>query len=526
MKIVLTAPATEMSEYNGNPAIAFASAFPKPFFLPRGFLLKNLYKPVDNYDELEVKFAPLGLRRIESSLIESGLFREDDVVIAHPDNIEDVVSEDTKVVGVGVKDPLGLGYVSLTYSTLVGFGEPINRYEFMYLISKLSKLKKRYKFKVVLGGPGVWQVYMYGNPEVMGIDVVVDGEGEEVAPRVFYKLAVGEDVGLLVKGVPVPGEMIPCIRGATVYGAIELTRGCGRGCAFCSPTMQMKRDIPLEKILKDAEVNLVKGQNKLLLVTEDVFLYGSRTPWEPNPYVLKKLIDSIAELKSKGLEHVQITHLNLATALHRKDVLEYMSMKLYEFAWLKLGKKLILTTEVGVETGSPRLVRKYMRGKTLPYKPWEWPDVVLNSLITLEEYGWVPLATIIVGLPEEKLEDAYETLKLVESIDEQGLKTFLVPLLFVPLGNCSLRNQAFRTFNELSEVQVEVFAKCWKHNIRYWGADYFSCYSDLRKKLFKLLTYFYGFTIAKRYWWREKVYEEVYRDLIECFNKVYRLSIN
>lgn len=524
MKIVLTAPATEMSEYNGNPAIAFASAFPKPFFLSRGFLIKNLYKPVDNYDGFEVKLAPLGLRRIESSLIESGLFREDDVVIVHPDNIEDVVNEDTKVVGVGVKDPLGLGYVSLTYSALVGFGEPINRYEFKYLISKLNKLKKRYRFRVVFGGPGVWQVYMYSNPEAMGIDVVVDGEGEYVAPQVFYRLAVGEDVSLLVKGVPVPGEMIPCIRGATVYGAIELTRGCGRGCAFCSPTMQMRRDIPLEKILRDAEVNLVKGQNKLLLVTEDVFLYGSRTPWEPNPYALKKLIDSIAELKSKDLKHVQITHLNLAAALHRRDFLKYMSMKLYEFAWLKLGRKLVLTTEVGIETGSPRLVEKYVRGKVLPYKPWEWPGVVLNSLINLEECGWIPLATIIVGLPGEEIEDSYQTLKLVESIDEQGLKTFLVPLLFVPLGNCLLRNQAFKTFNELSEVQVEVFAKCWKHNVRYWGVDYFAGYSDLQKRFLKLLTYFYGFTIAKRYWWREKVYKEVYRDLVECINKVHHLE--
>lgn len=41
LKVVLTAPATEMSEYNGNPATAFASGFSKPFFIPRLCLVAN-----------------------------------------------------------------------------------------------------------------------------------------------------------------------------------------------------------------------------------------------------------------------------------------------------------------------------------------------------------------------------------------------------------------------------------------------------------------------------------------------------
>lgn len=90
---------------------------------------------------------------------------------------------------------------------------------------------------------------------------------------------------------------------------------------------------------------------------------------------------------------------------------------------------------------------------------------MLNSLINLEEYNWVLLTTIIVGLPSEDIEDAYQTLKLVESIDEHGLRIFLVPLLFVPLGNCALSDQAFRTFNKLSDIQIEIFAKSWKHNM-------------------------------------------------------------
>ena len=519
LKIVLTAPATEMSEYNKNPAIAFVSAFSKPFFVPREFLLENMYRPVERDQDFRAKFAPLGLRRIEASLIQSGIFREDEVAVVHPDDLEEVIREDTKVVGIGAKDPLGLGYVSLTYSVLLGLGEPMNKFEFFKLVKILKKLRKKYRFRVVLGGPGAWQIYMYGDPRSLGIDVLVDGEGEVVAPSIFYRLSVGEDVENYVKGLATPVEKIPCIKGASIYGAVELTRGCGRGCAFCSPTMQLKRDIAIEKILKDAEVNLANGQDHLLLVTEDIFLYGTKTPWEPNPSTLIKLVDSLTELKRRGLKYIQITHLNLAAALYRKDVLEYISFKLYEFSWLKLRGRYVLTTEVGIETGSPKLLEKYMRGKVLPYKPDEWPKVVLNSLINLEEYNWVPLATIIVGLPSEDIEDAYQTLKLVESIDEHGLRTFLVPLLFVPLGNCALRDQAFRTFNELSDIQIEIFAKSWKHNMKYWSVDHFKSYKYLHRVLLRILMHLYGATVAKRYRWRKKVYDEIRNEILECLSK-------
>jgi len=153
LKIVLTAPATEMSEYNKNPAIAFVSTFSKPFFVPREFLLKNMYRPVERDQDFRVKFAPLGLRRIEASLIQSSIFREDEVAVVHPDDLEEVIRENTKVVGIGAKDPLGLGYVSLTYSVLLGLGEPMNKFEFFKLVKILKKLRKKYRFKVVLGGP-------------------------------------------------------------------------------------------------------------------------------------------------------------------------------------------------------------------------------------------------------------------------------------------------------------------------------------------------------------------------------------
>ncbi len=513
MKILLTAPATEMSEYNGNPAIAFGAGFSKPWFIPRLYLIRSFYKPVPRDTGYCVKYAPLGLRRIEASLIDSGLVSKDDVCIVHPDYLEDVIGSDTRVVGISTKDPLGLGYVSTTYSLMLGLGNPITNYEFNNLMKKLKKLKKKYKFHVVLGGAGAWQVYRFGLQEHYGIDVIVDGEGEEVAPQVFSKLLTGETLGGVVKGTTPDPSMIPCIKGATIYGAVEITRGCGRGCKFCTPTMAKLRTFPLDKVLRDIEVNLDNGQERIMLVTEDLFLYGARIPWEPNVDAVKKLFEKVLALKSRGLEYLQVTHLNLAVAYYRRELTKWVAERLLQHTWYKLHGKPVATVEVGIETGSPRLIEKHMVGKPKPYKPADWPDIVVKSLSFMEEYDWVSLGTIIVGLPGEEVDDAIATLELIDSIEAHGLRTFLVPLLFIPLEHSILKNKPTKTFDELSNVQLEVFTRCWIHNLRVWGRGFFKNYSMLGKALFKLIAPLYMHTIARKYNWRKHVVQEIYREI-------------
>ncbi len=88
----------------------------------------------------------------------------------------------------------------------------------------------------------------------------------------------------------------------------------------------------------------------------------------------------------------------------------------------------------------------HMVGKARPFKPEAWPTVVINALSSVEEYYWVALATTIVGLPSETIEDAYATLRIIEEIEELGLRTFLVPLLFVPIGTSALRDAPSKSF--------------------------------------------------------------------------------
>jgi radical SAM superfamily enzyme YgiQ (UPF0313 family) len=59
----------------------------------------------------------------------------------------------------------------------------------------------------------------------------------------------------------VRGE-IPVIRGTVDGGGrVEITRGCGRGCQFCSPDLLAFRSIPKDRILQEVEV-LVRNDQR------------------------------------------------------------------------------------------------------------------------------------------------------------------------------------------------------------------------------------------------------------------------
>ncbi|MDH5788146.1 MAG: radical SAM protein, partial [Candidatus Bathyarchaeota archaeon] len=120
VKVVLTASATEMSDYYNSPFVAFVAGFAKGP-VPMWLLRKIIYPPIQrNYDN-RAKYAPYGLRKVEAILLENG-FSESDVAVVHPDDLGTFIGPNTKVVGISSMDPLGMGYVSKTYSSLLGGG--------------------------------------------------------------------------------------------------------------------------------------------------------------------------------------------------------------------------------------------------------------------------------------------------------------------------------------------------------------------------------------------------------------------
>jgi len=468
--IVLTAPSTEMSDYQGNLIIPFAAGFSKPWFVPRFYLKKTFFKPIPS-NSLEVEKAPLGLRRLEANLIKSG-FQLQDIAVVHPDDLSKAVGPDTRVIGISAKDPFGLGYVSLTYSSILDLGEPINKLEFRRLIKTAKQAKRKYGTKIVVGGAGSWQLLRPEAQELLGVDVVFQGEGEVTGPQVFWNIIQGQDLPKVIEGKQANVSDISPIMRPSIYGAAEISRGCGRGCAFCSPTMTRRKIIPIDMIVREIELNASRGVHDVLLVTEDVFMYGCRdADFIPNREAIGALFEAI--MKIKEVKSIQVTHANLAAINADQTLAGQVAELLRQKSKYSLRQKQVATVEVGIETGSPRLIHKYMAGKCKPFKPTDWPSIVLSSLSFMEQHDWISLSTILVGLPDETDEDTDHTIKLIENIENMGLKTFLVPLIFVPLGTCSLREAAVTSFNHLLQCQVEVFALAWEHNIKVWGPDFF-----------------------------------------------------
>jgi radical SAM superfamily enzyme YgiQ (UPF0313 family) len=461
--IVLTGSATDMSDFKLSPFRAFTGGFPTAI-IPRFLLRKYWYPRVPTNGNGTAKYAPYGLRKIEAVLIRE--FGEQAVAVVHPYNLEKFVGPETKVIGVSSMEPVGTGFVSRTYTSLVGFGgEPVAAAEFRDLVAK--PILRKWGAKIVLGGSGAWQIHSSKLQKKYGIDCIVMGEGEKTAIEIFRKALNGEELPRVVETEPPDPKEISCILNPSIFGTVEITRGCGRGCKFCSPMMRRRYSFPLNHILKEVELNAKNGTRMIILASEDIFLYRCNNKFLPNREAIVKLINSIATIPE--VEFIQPAHAALAPIVYDPKIVEEIGPVLREKSYWVTDKTRHSSVEVGIETGSIQLVKKYMRGKTLPYKPEEWHDIVTKAIeIMNKNYIW-PLATLIVGLPGETEKDTTETLELVDKLKHN--KLFYVPLLFTSEEDCMLREARHMDLKHLTPLQWELLATCWRHNIEIFAAE-------------------------------------------------------
>jgi len=463
-KIVLTASATEMSEFGNNPFVAFVGGFGSGP-VPKWLIRKYLYPPVQTTEDGRAKLAPYGLRKVEAMLLNSG-FTKDEVAVVHPANLDNFIGPNTKAVGISSMDPTGMGYVSKTYSSLVGGGEPMNAIEFKALAKHPAIL--RYKPKVIVGGFGSWQLERRHLTRDYGVDCLVMGPGQEAIVDVFRKAVNGEKLPQRIRSPMKLGEDMPAITHSAVHGEVEISKGCGRNCQFCTPTVQRKTDVPLDVILKEVELTVNEAQGNdvnITLVTEDLFLYGAKDKtFVPNEEVVLKLVNSVAAFPT--VKGIQTSHMSLAPVVVNPDMIKKLAHTLLEHSWYSHNGKPIITGETGIETGSVRLMKKYMAGKMLPYKPEQWPEIVEQAFGILNDNEWYPLATLIVGLPEETEDDVNETLSLMDDLKDYN--AFYVPLFFVPLEDCTLMNKKGAEVDTLTKMRWEFLTRCWEYNVRIW----------------------------------------------------------
>ncbi|MEM3012366.1 MAG: radical SAM protein [Candidatus Hadarchaeales archaeon] len=379
-EIVLTADRNLMSDYGGSIFTGFAACAPR--LLPDPLFHLFLCPPLPHRKGVAL-FAPAGTRKIEAVLLEEGF----DVVVGHPDHLEEVVDEKTRAVGITTNDPLGLGPASSTFSSLVG-RETYSAIHFRELIT--PRVLRRANLRVIVGGPGAWQLAESRLMAKYGIDCVVLGEGEVVAPELFRRAVRGESLPPLVEGGPTPLEKIPSIRNPTVSGIVEVARGCGRGCRFCVPTQRYLRSLPLEKIKEEMRVNAAAGH--LVIHAEDVLRYGASgiLPDE------QKVVALFQEVARTGMD-ASASHAAFASVASSPSLVQ----RITELLNIGSKQKPFFGVQMGIETGSPSLIERHMKGKALPFRPEEWPEVVVRAHGILADQHWVPCSTLVMGLPGE-----------------------------------------------------------------------------------------------------------------------------
>ena len=448
-EVVLTADRTLMSNYHGNEFLGFGTCAP-PNFIPEWFYSFLFFPPL-KADKGVPSAAPYGLRKTEAQLLKEGF----DVAVISPDRLDEYINR-AKVLGIHTMDPFGLGPASSTLAAIFK-KEPYLAKYFSVLISDpaIRKAKKR-GLKVIIGGPGAWQFrYRQRFVERHAIDCVVDGETENVIGKIFrvaleggvlprfYEVGAGESPTL---------EEIPDIIRPSVNGLVEIGRGCCRGCEFCNVTLRPLRWYPLEKIKREISLNLKSEKVEgCCLHAEDVMLYGSKNTTPDDEKLLR-----LHEFVARKCEGISWSHCSLAAVALKPKLFSRLSE-------LILSRQAWWGAEIGIETGSAELAKKIMPAKAHPFKAENWPEVVQDGMGLMHDNMMVPACTLIVGLPEEREEDILKTMELVD--DLKGIRSFIVPLFFVPLGR--LRNEDWFKQAEMTDLHKQLLFQCTEHDFRW-----------------------------------------------------------
>lgn len=449
-EIVLTADRSLMSDYHYQPFLrglrfASTSILHSPIFF-------HLVCPT--VPEMEggiASFAPYHTRRTEAALLEYG-FDRGQVAIATPDRVHRFIGPETRVVSVTTKDPLSMIH---HYSLL----NPLQRESYSSMAFReliRDPQLRRHGSKVVVEGPGAWQLTDPGVREGFSIDCVVVGEyPTTVIPPLSEAMIRGETTPSVVHSDYVDLDDVPIARGGVTEGLVEVARGCNRGCHFCA--VPRLRSRPLDDIIAEVRANARWRQHSITLRSDDILNYKAKGIGVNLDAVLR-LYESVR--KVDGVRRVGQCYFSLDSAASEPalmaDISEIIGVGSREYPYT--------TGLTGIESGSPRMIEAHMPGKAKPFRPSDWPDIVEQGFGVCNDGHWVPLGMLILGFPGEEEGDVMETLALVERL--RPYKSVLIPFLFKAKGALD-RTESFG-IKEMRRCHLELVRAVFNHNVR-WG---------------------------------------------------------
>ncbi len=400
---------------------------------------------------------PVGLRRLEASLMTELGLSQDDVVCTTPEAIERLMGPWVKVVGFSSSDPMGMG-MSNTTTTNFWSGELYTRTFTRQQLNFILSDKKKYGFKVIAGGGGAWQWPRYGDAVSRhSIDCVYEGYFEDKGVGIFKDALEGRAIARHVLSDATATDKICPIRGASMMGAIELSRGCGRGCRFCSISQKKMEHLPVDVILSDLETNVSNAVCSVVSGSEDFFRYGA-AGLKPDFESLHNLLVQMKQVKS--LSFMQIDHANVTSVAQMTD--EQLKEIRRLLTWEKKSK--YLWVNMGVESANGHLVEKNCSGKVSPYRPEDWEPLVYETAERITRNDYFGVYSLILGLPGETGADVARTQKLVKFLEGQNAVVF--PVFYEPYLESEIEQDRRFSLETMRKEHLDLYRACYEINFR------------------------------------------------------------
>ena len=401
--------------------------------------------------------APLGVRRVESALLKYLHLSADDVVCTTPEFLPKLLGPWVKVVGVSSSDPLGQG-MSNTTTTSFWDGELYTRYWMRLMLEKILDTKRKYGFKVVGGGAGAWQWNRYDDPIASEcIDVVLEGYFEDIGPEIFKTLLESKPTESYYCQDGTAVDKVAPITAPSMLGIIELSRGCGRGCKFCTMSRKKMSHLPVDAIMSDLQMNVSRGQRSVVSGSEDFFRYGSDSI-KPDFDKLCALLNEMRKIKE--LSFMQIDHANITSVMQLSDneLIEIRKLLTWnsrsDYLWVNMG----------VESANGHLVAANGPGKVAPCSPRDWQDVVCDTVDKMSRTGFFSVISLVLGLPGETSADVDMTYKLVKYLEKKNAVIF--PVFYEPYSTDQIEQGMRFSVEKMRPEHLALYSACYEINFR------------------------------------------------------------